>query len=201
MLGVNWEFGQKQISGWKSFYLLWPVPDSETIVGGHQYSFAEPSILTTVPTTMGDLIIHVAYIPSIGWPNGMGQLVVALLKMKPALYQDLLPHMQTFLQKCIYHHETKQASKFLSDPSSNCFTIAVRKINCFMQQFIFLLSYLYLILHKFWHAIFIWNNNLFKMTESHKIPLTSENFSLNSWGNLLKRLVHLPYTEGKMQQL
>ena len=29
------------------------------------------------------------------------------------------------LQKCISNHETKQASKFPSDPSSNCFTINV----------------------------------------------------------------------------
>ena len=30
-----------------------------------------------------------------------------------------------FLQKCISTHETKQSSKFLSDPSPNCFTIDV----------------------------------------------------------------------------
>ena len=57
-----------------------------------------------------------------------------------------------WLQKCIYNHETKQASKFQSDQSSNCFTIDVWKINCWIQQFIsyFLIGFfLYLILHKF----------------------------------------------------
>ena len=39
--------------------------------------------------------------------------------MKPALYQDLFPHILICLQKCIFNHETKQASKFQSDPSSN----------------------------------------------------------------------------------
>ena len=38
--------------------------------------------------------------------------------MKPALYQDVLPNMLIFLQKCIYNHDTKQASKFQSDPKS-----------------------------------------------------------------------------------
>ena len=32
-------------------------------------------------------------------------------------------HADFFLRKCISNHETKQASKFQSDPSSNCFTI------------------------------------------------------------------------------
>ena len=32
------------------------------------------------------------------------------------------PHMLISLQKCISYHETKQASKFQSDLSSNCFT-------------------------------------------------------------------------------
>ena len=64
--------------------------------------------------------------------------------MKHALYQDFFPHMLILLHKCISNHETKQASKFQSDPSSNCFTIDV--------WIIFLLSYcffLYLILRKF----------------------------------------------------
>ena len=67
--------------------------------------------------------------------------------MKHALYQDFFPAHADFLQKCIYNHETKQASKFQSDPSSNCFTIDV----CWLQQCIsyFLIVFLYLILHKF----------------------------------------------------
>ena len=36
------------------------------------------------------------------------------------------PHMLILLRKCISNHEpNKQASKFQSDPSSNCFTIDV----------------------------------------------------------------------------
>ena len=50
---------------------------------------------------------------------------------------------------------SQQSAKYQSDPSSNCFKIDVWKINCCMQQFIFLLSYcyLYLILHKFWSVL------------------------------------------------
>ena len=33
--------------------------------------------------------------------------------------------LSAFLQKCISNHETKQSSKFQSDPSPNCFTIDV----------------------------------------------------------------------------
>ena len=60
------------------------------------------------------------------------------------------PHM-ICLQKCIYNHETKQSFKFQSDPSSNCFTIDVWNINCWLSTVYFVLSYcfLYLILHKF----------------------------------------------------
>ena len=36
-----------------------------------------------------------------------------------------LLHMHIILQKCISDHETKQSSKFQSDPSSNCFTIDI----------------------------------------------------------------------------
>ena len=35
------------------------------------------------------------------------------------------PTHADFLQKCIFNHETKHASQFQSDPSSNCFTIDV----------------------------------------------------------------------------
>ena len=35
------------------------------------------------------------------------------------------PNMLIVLQKCISNHETKQSSKFQSDPSPNCFTIDV----------------------------------------------------------------------------
>ena len=35
------------------------------------------------------------------------------------------PTHSEFFQKCISTHETKQSSKFLSDPSPNCFTIDV----------------------------------------------------------------------------
>ena len=60
-----------------------------------------------------------------------------------------------FLRKFISNHETKQSSKFLSDPSPNCFTIDVWNINCWRQQFISYLSYFifciacYGILHEF----------------------------------------------------
>ena len=37
----------------------------------------------------------------------------------------LFPTDADFLQKCISNHESKQSSKFQSDPSSNCFTIDV----------------------------------------------------------------------------
>ena len=94
------------------------------------------------------------------------------------------------LTECIPNHEIKPFSKFQSDQSSNCFTIDVWKINCCMQQFIFLLSYcyLYLILLKFWGlltcdilgigllfgALFIWDNIIcsrLRMKKSHNFPL------------------------------
>ena len=50
-----------------------------------------------------------------------------------ALCRDFFPtHADLFLQKCISNHETKQASKFQNDPSSNCFTIDVWNINCWL---------------------------------------------------------------------
>ena len=98
--------------------------------------------------------------------------------MKPALYRDIC------LQKCISNHETKQAFKFQSDPSFNCFTFDVRKINCWLTTFYFLLSYcfLYLILHKFCNVLtcdILGIQYLFKtiicssvkMTKSHNITL------------------------------
>ena len=39
-----------------------------------------------------------------------------------------------------WHHETKYTSKFQSNPSPNCFTIDVWNINCWRQQFTFLLN-------------------------------------------------------------
>ena len=42
----------------------------------------------------------------------------------------ILPYMQIVLQKCIYAQETKQSSKFQSDPSSNCFTIHFLIVIC-----------------------------------------------------------------------
>ena len=48
-----------------------------------------------------------------------------------------------FLQKCIANHETKQASKFQSDPSSNCFTIDVWTIKCYKSTFYFLLFFFF----------------------------------------------------------
>ena len=54
------------------------------------------------------------------------------------------PHMLTFLQQCICYHETKQYSKFQSDPKSNCFTIDV---------VLLLYCYMYLILLKLWGVL------------------------------------------------
>ena len=82
---------------------------------------------------------------------------ITRLSMKPALYQDFFPHMLIFLQKCISDHETKQASKFQSDPSSNCFTIDVWKIKCCKSTFNFLFSFFisfYTCSVVFWHVIF-----------------------------------------------
>ena len=59
------------------------------------------------------------------------------------------PHMLIFLRKCIYDYETKQSSKFQSDPSLNCFTIDVWNINCWRQQVIFLLSYCFFLVSHF----------------------------------------------------
>ena len=56
--------------------------------------------------------------------------------MNRALYRHFFPNMLIFLQKCISNHETKQSSKFQSDPSPNCFTINVWNINCWRQHFI-----------------------------------------------------------------
>ena len=90
-------------------------------------------------------------------------IIIMRSSMKHALYQDFFPHMLIFLRKCFSNHETKQASKFQSDPSSNCFTIDVWNINCWRQQFIFLLSYcffrqicisFYTSFVVFWHVIF-----------------------------------------------
>ena len=72
--------------------------------------------------------------------------------------------MRIFWQKCISTHETKQYSKFLSDPSPNCFTIDVWNINCWRQQFISYLSYCVFVSHfmafytssvEFWDVIFL----------------------------------------------
>ena len=46
--------------------------------------------------------------------------------MKPALYQDLFPtHADFIYRNAFLMKKSKQASKFQSDPSSNCFTIDV----------------------------------------------------------------------------
>ena len=48
------------------------------------------------------------------------------LLMKPTFYQSGFPtHADFFTEMHETNHETKQASKFQSDPSSNCFTIEV----------------------------------------------------------------------------
>ena len=72
------------------------------------------------------------------------------LSMKPALLSGFLPTHADFTE-CISNHETKQTSKFQSDPSCNCFTIDVLNINGWLSTVYFLLSYflLYRILHKF----------------------------------------------------
>ena len=57
------------------------------------------------------------------------------------------PHMLIWLRRCISNHETKQASKFQSDPCPNCFTIDVWNINCWRQQFISYLSYCFFVSH------------------------------------------------------
>ena len=68
------------------------------------------------------------------------------------------PHILILLQKYISNHKTKQAFKFQSDPSSNCFTINVWKIKC--QHFIsyFLIVFICISFYKssvvFWHVIF-----------------------------------------------
>ena len=56
------------------------------------------------------------------------------LSMKSALHQDFFPTHDDLFTEMHFNHESKQASKFQIDPSSNCFTIDV--------------SY-FLILHKF----------------------------------------------------
>ena len=40
-------------------------------------------------------------------------------------------------------HETKQSSKFKSDPSPNCFTIDVRNINAFNSLFLTFFSFFF----------------------------------------------------------
>ena len=66
---------------------------------------------------------------------------------KPALYQDFFPTHADFLRKCISNHdETKQSSKFQSDPSPNCFTINIWNKNCWLSTVYFLLSYCFLYL-------------------------------------------------------
>ena len=37
----------------------------------------------------------------------------------------VFPQMLIFLRKCIFNHETKQSSKFQSDPRSNCFAVTI----------------------------------------------------------------------------
>ena len=49
------------------------------------------------------------------------------------LLSGFFPHMLICLQKYIFNHETKQASEFQSDSNSNCFTIEVRKIKCWLS--------------------------------------------------------------------
>ena len=73
------------------------------------------------------------------------------------------PSIRIFLRKCIFNHETKQASKSQSDPSTNCFKIDIWNINCWRQQFISYLSYCFFVSHStafymssvvFWDVIF-----------------------------------------------
>ena len=55
-----------------------------------------------------------------------------------------------FLQKCISNHETKQASKFQSDLSSNCFTINVWNILLtFSSVYFLILSYCFFLVSHF----------------------------------------------------
>ena len=57
--------------------------------------------------------------------------------MKPALYQDLFPTHADFLYRNAFLiMKLSKASKFQSDLSSNCFTIDVWKIKCWLQHFI-----------------------------------------------------------------
>ena len=80
--------------------------------------------------------------------------------MKHALYQDFAHTCWFVLRKCISNHETKQASKFQCDPSSNCFTIDFWKINCWIQHLIsyFLIVFFCISFYTssvvFWHVIF-----------------------------------------------
>ena len=69
-----------------------------------------------------------------GWLSCLFKGILWDCQKKPALDQDF------FLRKCISNHETKQASKYQSDPSSICFTIDVWIIKCCKSTFYFLLS-------------------------------------------------------------
>ena len=71
------------------------------------------------------------------------------------------PHMRIFFTEMHLHMKLKQSSKFLSDPSPNCFTIDVWHNR--RQQFISYLSYCFVVSHftafytssvVFWDVIF-----------------------------------------------
>ena len=55
--------------------------------------------------------------------------------------------MLILLQKCISYHETKQASKFQSDPS---YILRGMPIGCWFEDRSLIVICIYLILHKFW---------------------------------------------------
>ena len=67
------------------------------------------------------------------------------------------PHMLIFLQICISNHETKQSSKFQTDPSPNC-TIDVWNINCWLSKVYFLLSYIFFVSHCTWPLYILYNS-------------------------------------------
>ena len=101
---------------------------------------------------------------------------------RPPSIRIFFPPMLICLQKCVSNHDTKQASKFQSDLSTNCFTIIVWKM--LNSTVYFLLSYcvfLYLVLHKFCSVLtcdilgigLLYNTIIcssVKMNKSHNIP-------------------------------
>ena len=105
----------------------------------HQVIVIQFSVKTTEEILYYDQICEFSVILRSLVDSPQSPLKPEILKSKEIPYFLIRPVRCSVWQ--IMSKKTKQSSKFLSDPSPNCFTIDLWKINCWCQQFISYLSY------------------------------------------------------------